>query len=112
MHKFKRSRLLFKQRPTFMKIIIYFVSANVLVLAVSFIALYSLSSKTLLEEIGDHSKSLLINGAKNTAQLMEWSINYAYSSSSDVQIESYALSEKHSFQRNIAIWIPMRFGAG
>lgn len=104
MHKFKRSRLLFKQRPTFMKIIIYFVSANVLVLAVSFIALYSLSSKTLLEEIGDHSKSLLINGAKNTAQLMEWSINYAYSSSSDVQIESYALSEKHSDLDTYAVW--------
>ncbi|WP_379147985.1 AraC family transcriptional regulator [Paenibacillus sp. sgz500992] len=105
MPRLKLSRLNFlKQRSTFIKIIIYFVSANIIVLAVSFIALYSLSSKTLLKEIGDHSESLLVNGAKNTAQLMEWSINYAYSSSSDVQIESYALSEQHSDLDTYAVW--------
>lgn len=105
MPTFNLSRLNFvKQRSTFIKIIIYFVSANVIVLAVSFIALFSLSSQTLLKEIGDHSRSLLVNGAKNTAQLMEWSINYAYSSSSDVQIEAYALSEQHSDLDTYAVW--------
>jgi AraC-like DNA-binding protein/GGDEF domain-containing protein len=87
-----------------MKIIIYFVTANVWVLAISLVALYWLSSKTLLNEIGDHSQSLLINGSKNTAQLMEWSINYAYSSSSDVQLESYALSEEHTDFETYTVW--------
>jgi len=93
-----------KQRTTFMKLIIYFVSANVLVLVLSLVALFSLSSRTLLDEIGDHSESLLINGAQNTAQLMEWSINYAYSSSTDVQLEAYALSEDHSDFDTYTVW--------
>ncbi|MEK0316500.1 helix-turn-helix transcriptional regulator [Cohnella sp. 56] len=93
-----------KQRSTFMKLIVYFVSATVLVLAVSLVALYWLSSKTLLTEIGDHSESLLVNSAGNTAQLMEWSMNYAYTSSSDVQMESYALSESHSDFDTYTIW--------
>lgn len=93
-----------RPRTTYMKLIIYFVSATVLVLAVSLIALYSLSSKTLLKEIGDHSESLLVSGAGNTAQLMEWSMNYAYTSSSDVQLEAYALSEAHSDFDTYTIW--------
>ncbi len=93
-----------KQRTTFMKLIIYFVSANVFVLAISFVALYGLYAKTLLGEIGDHSESQLINGAKNTTQLMEWSMNYAYSSSSDGQMESYALSEEHSDFETYTVW--------
>ncbi|MNZ59350.1 HTH-type transcriptional regulator YesS [compost metagenome] len=105
MPKLKQIRLnLFKQRSTFFKLIIYFVSANVFVLAVSFSALYWLSSKTLLQEIGDHSNSLLINGAKNTTQFMEWSINYAYSSSSDVQIKSYALSDEQTNFDKYTVW--------
>ncbi|OBZ12026.1 hypothetical protein A8L34_17095 [Bacillus sp. FJAT-27264] len=105
MSEFKLFRwTVLKPQTTFMKIIIYFVSANVLFLALSLIALYSMSSRTLLKEIGDHSQSLLINGSRNTTQLMEWSINYAYSSSSDVQLEAYALSEEHSDFETYTVW--------
>lgn len=93
-----------KQRTTFLKILIYFISATTFLLAVSFIALYALSAKTLLSEIGDHTESSLINGSKNTAQLMEWSINYAYSSSSDGQLESYALAEANSNYETYMVW--------
>ncbi|AIQ37182.1 hypothetical protein R50345_22595 [Paenibacillus sp. FSL R5-0345] len=93
-----------KRRTTFLKILIYFISATTFLLAVSFVALYGLSAKTLLNEIGDHTESALVNGGKNTAQLMEWSINYAYSSSSDSQLESYALAEVNSTFETYTVW--------
>lgn len=93
-----------KRHPTYMKLIFYFVSANVLVLAVSFALLNWQSSKTLLEEIGDHSESLLTNGARNTARLMEWSLEFSFSSSNDSALKVYALSDQYSDMETYEVW--------
>ncbi|GBG10802.1 AraC family transcriptional regulator [Paenibacillus agaridevorans] len=93
-----------KRHPTYMKLIFYFVSANVLVLAVSFALLNWQSSKTLLEEIGDHSESLLANGARNTARLMEWSLEFSFSSSNDSILKVYALSDRYSDLETYEVW--------
>lgn len=93
-----------KRHPTYMKLIFYFVSANVLVLAVSFALLNWQSSKTLLEEIGDHSESLLANGARNTARLMEWSLEFSFSSSNDSVLKVYALSDRYSDLETYEVW--------
>lgn len=87
-----------------MRIIFYFVSANVLVLAISFLVLYSQSSRTLVEEIGEHSESLLVNGARNTARLMEWSLDFAFSSSNDSELTVYALSDHYSDYETYEVW--------
>ncbi|WP_410772084.1 helix-turn-helix transcriptional regulator [Fontibacillus sp. BL9] len=94
----------FKKHPTYMRIIFYFVSANVLVLAISFLLLYWQSSKTLLKEIGDHSESLLLNSARNTAGLMEWSLDYSYASSNDSELKVYALSDHYSDFETYTVW--------
>ncbi|MBT2763363.1 AraC family transcriptional regulator [Paenibacillus sp. ISL-20] len=94
----------FKKHPTYMKIIFYFVSANVLVLAISFLLLYWQSSKTLLKEIGDHSESLLLNSARNTTGLMEWSLDYSYASSNDSQLKVYALSDHYTDFETYTVW--------
>lgn len=93
-----------KRHPTYMKLIFYFVSANVLVLAVSFALLYWQSSQTLLEEIGDHSESLLLNGARNTARLMEWSLEFSFSSSDDSTLKVNALSDQYSDFETYGVW--------
>ncbi|MFP4974954.1 AraC family transcriptional regulator [Paenibacillus sp. CN-4] len=87
-----------------MKLIFYFVSANVLVLGVSFALLYWQSSKTLLEEIGDHSESLLVNSAQNTARLMEWALEFSFSSSNDSTLKVYALSDQYSDLETFEVW--------
>ncbi|MCL6457609.1 MAG: hypothetical protein K6T85_06335, partial [Gorillibacterium sp.] len=87
-----------------MKIIFYFVTVNIIVLALSFILLYRISSQTLLKEIGSHSESLLVNTAKNTAQLMEWSIDYSYSSSDDPLLQVYALSDEYNDLDTYTVW--------
>ena len=94
----------FKKHPTYMKIIFYFVSANVLVLALSFLLLYWQSSKTLLKEIGDHSESLLLGSARNTAGLMEWSLEYTYASSNDSKLKVYALSDHYTDFETYNVW--------
>lgn len=94
----------FRKHPTYMRIIFYFVSANVLVLAISFLVLYSQSSRTLVEEIGEHSESLLVNGAGNTARLMEWSLDFAFSSSNDSELKVYALSDHFSDYETYEVW--------
>lgn len=94
----------FKKHPTYMKIIFYFVSANVLVLAISFLLLYWQSSRTLLKEIGDHSESLLLNSARNTAGLMEWSLDYSYASSNDSDLKVYALSDHYTDFETYNVW--------
>lgn len=93
-----------KQHPTYMKLIFYFVSANVLVLGISFALLYWQSSKTLLEEIGDHSESLLVNSAQNTARLMEWALEFSFSSSDDSALKVYALSDHYSDFETFEVW--------
>ncbi|WP_372629322.1 helix-turn-helix domain-containing protein [Cohnella sp.] len=93
-----------KRHPTYMRLIFYFVSANVLVLGVSFALLYWQSSKTLLEEIGDHSESLLANGARNTARLMEWALEFSFSSSNDSTLKVYALSDHYSDFQTFEVW--------
>ncbi|MCM3699749.1 AraC family transcriptional regulator [Paenibacillus macerans] len=93
-----------KRHPTYMKLIFYFVSANVLVLAISFALLYWQSSQTLLEEIGDHSESLLLNGARNTARLMEWSLEFSFSSSDDSTLKVNALSDQYSDFETYKVW--------
>ncbi|KWX78817.1 hypothetical protein AMQ84_08350 [Paenibacillus riograndensis] len=87
-----------------MKLIFYFVSANVLVLGISFALLYWQSSKTLLEEIGDHSESLLVNSAQNTARLMEWALEFSFSSSNDSTLKVYALSDQYSDFETFEVW--------
>ncbi|WP_059049736.1 AraC family transcriptional regulator [Paenibacillus senegalimassiliensis] len=94
----------FRKHPTYMRIIFYFVSVNVLVLAISFLVLYWQSSRTLVEEIGEHSESLLINGAQNTARLLEWSLDFAFSSSNDNDLKVYALSDKYSDYETYKVW--------
>lgn len=94
----------FKKHPTYMRIIFYFVSANVLVLAISFLVLYWQSSRTLIEEIGEHSESLLVNGSQNTARLMEWSLDFAFSSSNDNELKVYALSDQYSDYETYEVW--------
>lgn len=94
----------FQKHPTYMRIIFYFVSVNVLVLAISFLVLYSQSSRTLVEEIGEHSESLLVNGAHNTARLMEWSLDFAFSSSNDSELKVYALSDHYSDYETYEVW--------
>ncbi|RCX19598.1 AraC-like DNA-binding protein [Fontibacillus phaseoli] len=94
----------FKKHPTYMKIIFYFVGANVLVLAISFLLLYWQSSKTLLKEIGDHSESLLLNSARNTAGLMEWSLDYSYASSNVGELKVYALSDHYTDFETYTVW--------
>ncbi|MBW4838877.1 MAG: hypothetical protein KZY74_05730, partial [Paenibacillaceae bacterium] len=94
----------FKKHPTYMKIIFYFVGANVLVLAISFLLLYWQSSRTLLKEIGDHSESLLLNSARNTAGLMEWSLDYSYASSNDSDLKVYALSDHYTDFETYNVW--------
>lgn len=94
----------FRKHPTYMRIIFYFVSANVLVLAVSFLVLYWQSSRTLVEEIGEHSESLLVNGAQNTARLLEWSLDFAFSSSNDNDLKVYALSDRYSDYETYKVW--------
>ncbi len=93
-----------RRHPTYMKLIFYFVSANVLVLAISSALLYLQSSKTLLEEIGDHSESLLVNGAGNTARLMEWALEFSFSSSNDSALKVYALSDQYSDFETFEVW--------
>ena len=93
-----------RRHPTYMKLIFYFVSANVLVLGISFALLYWQSSKTLLEEIGDHSESLLANGARNTARLMEWALEFSFSSSNDSTLKVYALSDQYSDFETFEVW--------
>ncbi|WP_339221551.1 helix-turn-helix domain-containing protein [Paenibacillus sp. FSL H8-0332] len=93
-----------KRHPTYMKLIFYFVSANVLVLGISFVLLYGQSSKTLLEEIGDHSESLLVNGARNTSRLMEWALDFSFSSSNDSALKVYALSDHYSDFETYEVW--------
>ncbi|MCE3198186.1 AraC family transcriptional regulator [Paenibacillus sonchi] len=93
-----------KRHPTYMKLIFYFVSANVLVLGISFALLYWQSSKTLLEEIGDHSESLLVNSAQNTARLMEWALEFSFSSSNDSTLKVYALSDQYSDFETFEVW--------
>lgn len=93
-----------KRHPTYMKLIFYFVSANVLVLAVSFALLYWQSSRTLVKEIGDHSESLLANGAGSTARLMEWALEYSFSSSNDSTLKVYALSDQYSDFETFEVW--------
>lgn len=93
-----------KRHPTYMKLIFYFVSANVLVLGISFALLYWQSSKTLLEEIGDHSESLLVNSAQNTARLMEWALEFSFSSSNDSTLKVYALSDQYSDLETFEVW--------
>ncbi|CAM4495759.1 AraC-like DNA-binding protein [Paenibacillus endophyticus] len=93
-----------KRHPTYMKLIFYFVSANILVLGISFVLLYWQSSKTLLEEIGDHSESLLVNGARNTARLMEWALEFSFSSSDDSTLKVYALSDQYSDFETFEVW--------
>ncbi|GIP21274.1 helix-turn-helix transcriptional regulator [Paenibacillus sp. J22TS3] len=93
-----------KRHPTYMKLIFYFVSANVLVLAISFALLYWQSSRTLLEEIGDHSESLLVNSARNTARLIEWSLEYSFSSSDDSTLKVNALSDQYSDFETYEVW--------
>lgn len=93
-----------RRHPTYMKLIFYFVSANVLVLGVSFVLLYGQSSKTLLQEIGDHSESLLVNGARNTSRLMEWALDFSFSSSNDSALKVYALSDHYSDFETYEVW--------
>ncbi|KWX74814.1 helix-turn-helix domain-containing protein [Paenibacillus jilunlii] len=93
-----------KRHPTYMKLIFYFVSANVLVLGISFALLYWQSSKTLLGEIGDHSESLLVNSAQNTARLMEWALEFSFSSSNDSTLKVYALSDQYSDFETFEVW--------
>lgn len=93
-----------KRHPTYMKIIFYFVGANVLVLALSFALLYWQSSRTLLKEIGDHSESLLVNGAGNTARLMEWALDFSFSSSNNSTLKVYALSDQYSDFETFEVW--------
>ncbi|GGF67106.1 hypothetical protein GCM10010912_10100 [Paenibacillus albidus] len=93
-----------KRHPTYMKLIFYFVSANVLVLGISFALLYWQSSKTLLKEIGDHSESLLVNSARNTARLMEWALEFSFSSSNDSALKVYALSDQYSDFDTFEVW--------
>ncbi|MNO26433.1 HTH-type transcriptional regulator YesS [compost metagenome] len=103
--KFRRPLLAsLKQHPTYMRLIFYFVSANVLVLGISFALLYWQSSKTLLEEIGDHSESLLVNSAQNTARLMEWALEFSFSSSDDSTLKVYALSDQYSDFETFEVW--------
>ncbi|MUG88778.1 helix-turn-helix domain-containing protein [Paenibacillus timonensis] len=94
----------FRKHPTYMKIIFYFVGANVLVLAISFLLLYWQSSRTLLKEIGDHSESLLLNSARSTAGLMEWSLDYSYASSNDSDLKVYALSDHYTDFETYNVW--------
>lgn len=73
-------------------------------LGISFALLYWQSSKTLLEEIGDHSESLLVNSAQNTTRLMEWALEFSFSSSDDSALKVYALSDQYSDFETFEVW--------
>lgn len=107
-HTMRLSQLFFwkknSSQSTYSQILIYFVVACATVLALSSIFFYLLASKTILNEIGDHSDSQLTNSAESTATTMEWTLDFSLKSSLDSNIFAYALQAHSDSFQEYGVW--------
>ncbi|MBO9606216.1 MAG: helix-turn-helix domain-containing protein [Paenibacillaceae bacterium] len=100
----KRIRGQLKWRKTYAQIWTYLVIAGVGVLVISTVFLYTLSSRTILRNIGMHTESQLSQRAESLSFAMNWIVEYAQRSSQNPAVRAYALQPQSTPFEDYNFW--------
>ncbi len=95
-----------QKKQTYVRILVYFALISIGAMTLSNFILYSFFTRITLNEIGNHSKKLLIQKAQSTAFIMDWTIKsvHRFSSAQNLHFFQFALQDFDDPLQTYKVW--------